>query len=199
MKTAFFLPFTITLLFILTGCTEAPPVIPAADYNCTTESSNTHPDAERFQAFLEAEVADGFPGISMLIQTPEGYWSGAAGQADVANEIKMETCHQHLVGSITKVFTAVLIHQLFEEGLLRPNDSIAHYLDAGLVDKLSNAKTATVNDLLRHTSGIVEFLNIPFSLAATENPKGGLLKYQLRTAGHDRRTHYRPSGRNTLP
>ncbi len=171
MKTNFLLSTAVFFVLIFSGCTEDPPAIPAADYACTTERANTHPDAERFQVFLEAEVADGLPGLSMLIETPEGYWSGAAGQADIPNDIKMEPCHQHLVGSITKVFTAVLIHQLFEEGRLQPTDSIARYLNADLVDKLNNAETATINDLLQHSSGIPEFLDIPFSLAAAEDPK----------------------------
>ncbi len=164
-----FLPF-LSLLF-LTSCLEDPPIIPAADYACTTSENFAHPQEDRFQAFLEEKNAEGLPGISMLLENDEGRWAGSAGQADIANNIDLEICHQHQIGSMTKTFTAVIIMQLVEEGLLALNDSIAPYLDREIVRRVANADRATVRDLLQHSSGIPEFLDIPFSLAAAEQPR----------------------------
>lgn len=168
------IPLSLTgflLSIFLSSCFTDPPRIPADAYACSFTSPNTHPEGDRFQANLEAKVAEGLPGISMLIETPEGHWAGAAGLADIPNEVPMETCHQHLIGSITKVFTAVLIHQLAEEGELALSDSISQYLSREIRDRVPNANSSTIKDLLRHTSGIPEFLDIPFSLAAAEQPR----------------------------
>jgi len=161
---------TTFLLFLLMACTEGPSFLPEEDYACTTQQASTHPDSNRFQSFLEAKLASGFPGISMLIETPEGTWLGAAGQADIYNDVAMRPCHQHLIGSVTKVFTAVLTHQLLASGDLALTDSISQYLDDEIVRKVDNADRATIRDLLSHTSGIPDFLDIPFSQAANERP-----------------------------
>lgn len=159
-----------TLFLLLYSCTEGPYAIPAEDYACTSVQPNTHPDAEVFQQFIETKTAAGFPGISMLIETPAGRWSGAAGQADIYNDISMQPCHSHLIGSVTKVFTAVLVHQLVMAGDLSLADSISRYLEPEIMHELANAATSTVGDLLRHTSGIPEFLDLSFSFAAAERP-----------------------------
>ncbi len=164
-----FLPF-LSLLF-LTSCLEDPPIIPAVDYACTTSENFAHPQEDRFQAFLEEKTAEGLPGISMLLENSDGRWAGSAGQADIANNIPLEVCHQHQLGSVTKTFTAVVIMQLVEEGLLALNDTIAPYLDREIVRRVANADRATVRDLLQHSSGIPEFLDIPFSMAAAEQPR----------------------------
>ena len=173
------LPFL--LLAFLTACIKGPSTFPAEDYACTFPRLSTHPDSARFQSFLEAKTAGGFPGISMLIETQEGEWQGAAGQADIYNDVDMRPCHQHLIGSITKVFTAVLVHQLLVSGELALTDSISRYLDEEIIRKVDNAADATVGDLLRHTSGIPDILDLPFSFAASERPRrfftaGDLLK-----------------------
>lgn len=59
---------------------------------------------------------------------------------------------QYRIGSITKVFTAIVIFQLIEENKLK--------LDAKLSDfypDIKNAKDITIENLLSHTSGIYNF------------------------------------------
>lgn len=143
---------------ILIGCVKDDPIISEENYACTSIILNTHPDENRFQEFINAKVQQGLPGITMLIQTPEGIWSGAAGVADIPNDITMKPCNLQKAGSITKTFTAVLILKLYEEGSLDLDDPISMYLSSELLSKVANAETATIRQLLNHTSGITDYL-----------------------------------------
>lgn len=153
-----------------TACIQEPITVSESTYSCTNTIENTHPDSELYQAFIQAKVAEGFPGITMLIESPEGMWAGAAGYADIANKIPMEVCNISRVGSITKTFTATLILQLQEKGLLQLDDVISKYLPEQMVAKIANADKATIEQLLNHTSGLADFTdNIQYSLDIFNN------------------------------
>jgi D-alanyl-D-alanine carboxypeptidase len=62
----------------------------------------------------------------------------------------------HIIGSVTKTFTAVLILKLVEEGHLSLDDPLAKWFP-----NYPNAETITVRHLLNHSSGIPEFLERP--------------------------------------
>jgi CubicO group peptidase (beta-lactamase class C family) len=58
------------------------------------------------------------------------------------------------IGSITKVFTATLVMQLVEEGLLDLDAAVATYLPEFRVRDAAVSRTVTPRQLLSHTSGI---------------------------------------------
>jgi D-alanyl-D-alanine carboxypeptidase len=53
------------------------------------------------------------------------------------------------VGSVSKVFTSILIHQLFENGMLKPNDKLSTFFPS-----IPHASDITIAQMLGHTSGI---------------------------------------------
>ena len=61
---------------------------------------------------------------------------------------------QFRIGSITKIFTAVLIYQLVEAHQLRLTDKISRFFP-----DLPNAHTITIAQLLGHRSGLASFTN----------------------------------------
>ncbi|WP_424212786.1 serine hydrolase domain-containing protein [Streptomyces sp. BI20] len=70
-------------------------------------------------------------------------WTGGVGEEAGARV-------RYRVGSITKVFTAVLVRRLWDEGLISPEDPIGrHVPEAGPV-----AGAATIASLLSHTAGL---------------------------------------------
>lgn len=148
------------LVLAVLGCTKSDPVFTEEKYACGSIALGTHPDSDRFQNFIEQKVAQGLPGITMLIQTPDGIWSGAAGVADIPNNILMQACSVNKIGSLTKTFTATLILKLYEQGELDLDDPISMYLSNTIVNKVANAETATVRQLLNHTSGITDYLGV---------------------------------------
>jgi len=156
-----------SIIFLTFACVKEPIIIPASTYVCTENIENTHPNSKQFDAFIDRKVVEGLPGMSMLIETPDGIWAGAAGMADIPNNIPLQTCNIGRVGSITKTFTATLILQLAEKGALKLSDTISQYLDPEMVKKISNAEVATVEQLLSHTSGIADYTEqIDFSVVA---------------------------------
>lgn len=81
--------------------------------------------------------------VAGIVRDGELVWS--AGYGDVPGE---PTDTQYKIGSITKTFTAVLVLQLVEEGLLSLDTSVADVLgDVGYGDR-------TVRGLLAHDAGV---------------------------------------------
>jgi D-alanyl-D-alanine carboxypeptidase len=117
-----------------------------------------HPDAEQIESIASKAVADGIPGIVLLIQTPnDGTWVSARGFADLKNKIPMRPNSLSRIGSITKMFTAVIIHQWIQEGQFALDDPISKLLPESATRGIRNADRATVRQLLNHTSGIANY------------------------------------------
>jgi len=152
------------ILITLFACNRKDPYFDPAIYDCTTSVVNTHPKATDFQSFLEEKVKEGLPGISMLIETPEGIWTGAAGVSELPFQTPMKACNVHKIGSSTKVFTAALIFKLYEDGLLEFDDLISKHLPSSLLEEVANHEEATIRSLLTHSSGIPDYLDINYSL-----------------------------------
>lgn len=160
----------LVLLAGLLACQEAEQVNPAI-YECNlSTASGQHPQAAEFQALLN-EVAMVTPGVQVALRTPDGHtWAGAAGMADLPNGIALQPCTQMMVGSISKIFTSVLILQLQDEGVLSVDDPLSQWLDEGLIGAIENAETVTLNHLLNHTSGIRDYLSTEQFINAVNTP-----------------------------
>ncbi|KGO89798.1 serine hydrolase domain-containing protein [Flavobacterium suncheonense] len=61
---------------------------------------------------------------------------------------------KYKIGSVTKTFTAVMIVQLVEEKRLKLEDKLSKFYP-----QIPNADKITINDLLRHRSGILDYVN----------------------------------------
>ncbi len=148
-------------LLCLFSCDKAK-VVPVSTYNCELTSAATttqHPRSAAFQALLDASLAFN-PGVQVSVTGQDGSsWSGAAGYADIANNVKLQPCHRTLVASISKVVTAAIIQQLQDEGRLTIEDKLADHLPAALIAEVANSDVVTLDQLLSHTSGIPDYLN----------------------------------------
>ncbi len=126
--------------------------------------------AAHLQALLDDTVADGtIPGAALSISVP-GYqpWSGASGLADRSPERPMETSTLVHISSITKMFTAVIVLQLAEEGKIDLDAPIGTYLP----DIVPLDNRTSVRHLLSHRSGIFDYLeDARFFLKAYRNPQ----------------------------
>lgn len=74
--------------------------------------------------------------------------------ADLHSQQPIELSHVFGVGSITKLFTAVVIFQLIEEGKLHLSDTAGQLLDPEIYKNIDNAAEATITLLLTHQSCI---------------------------------------------
>jgi D-alanyl-D-alanine carboxypeptidase len=80
-----------------------------------------------------------------------GQWSGTSGVRDVKSGKPVAADGNFRVGSISKVFTAVVVLQLAAEHKIDLDRSVQHYMPGLLPDSVP---TITVRELLNHTSGL---------------------------------------------
>ncbi len=110
-------------------------------------------DRQMHQA-METIVSENIPGISIAIADRTGLlWSGAAGYSDIESEQSVSQSHLFGIGDISSQFVAAVIVQLSEEGLVDLNSTPAEIL-GNVVANIENADSATLLQLLNHTSGI---------------------------------------------
>ena len=108
------------------------------------------------QSLLDDVVDGGFvPGASLSVSLP-GYapWSGASGIADRDARRAMAPDTPVRIASVSKMFTAVVVLQLVEEGHLALDEPIATWLP----DSVPGGERITVRQLLQHTSGLYDYL-----------------------------------------
>jgi CubicO group peptidase (beta-lactamase class C family) len=114
--------------------------------------------AERlFSAWMEGQLAyRGIPGVAVgVVYDQQLVWSQGFGFADLKNRVPMTPQVKFRIASHSKMFAAIAIMQLREQGKIRLDDPVEKYLpwfkakpagdDDGVV---------TIEQLLSHTSGL---------------------------------------------
>jgi D-alanyl-D-alanine carboxypeptidase len=148
------LSVTITLFSCEKEVEKAP-----AQSNCTLGNPN-HPYAAKYQRIIDKFMAAGTVGVSITVKTPEGTWSSTAGLADIPNKVTLSQCHTLGIGSISKTFAAATILKLQDEGKLNINELAGKYLPEEYTQNIRNLDKATIKNLLQHTSGVKDYLDI---------------------------------------
>ncbi len=101
----------------------------------------------------------------LFVATGDGKftWSGAAGIANQAGQVPMTKDTPIYLASVTKIYIAVTVMKLYEQGALRLDDPISKYLPHDLINGLNvyeghdYSSEITVAQLLAHTSGIPDY------------------------------------------
>ena len=158
-------PLALGIGVVVVACTFAA-AIPGAS-TPAEQSTATHAriaddadvlGAERlFSAWMEGQIAyRGLPGIAVGVVSDQTLvWANGFGFADVKAKLPMTPATKFRMASHSKLFTAVAIMQLREEGKLRLDDPVAKYLTwfkarpAGEDDG-----PITIEQLLSHSSGL---------------------------------------------
>lgn len=135
-------------------------IAPAYAVNAPAGVAN-HPDvlgAERlFSAWIEGQIAyRGLPGIAVgVVKDQELVWAKGFGFADVQAKVPMTPATKFRIASNSKLFAAIAIMQLREEGKLGLDDPVVKHLP------WFKAKPAgdddgpiTIEQLLSHSSGL---------------------------------------------
>ncbi|HLO57860.1 MAG TPA: serine hydrolase domain-containing protein [Bacteroidales bacterium] len=165
---------TALLLFpVIWTCTK-DEIFPSSYYDCRVpleENNPAYPRAQYIEDLLQNIVHSGIPGIMLTVHdSANGYWSGAAGYADLASEAELRPCQVTRVGSTVKTFTAVTILKLQEEGKLNLDDPVSLYLPDKETEDLKNSGQSTIRQLLQHSSGIYNYIqNLKFQTASLNN------------------------------
>jgi D-alanyl-D-alanine carboxypeptidase len=149
----------ILTIFIGMFAVPLPAQTVAATANATSVASD--PDvlgAERlFSAWIEEQIAyRGLPGVAVgVVSNQDLIWSKGFGFADLKAKVPMTATTKIRMASNSKLFTAIAIMQLREEGKLGLDDPVVKYLP------WFKAKPAgdddgpiTIEQLLSHSSGL---------------------------------------------
>jgi D-alanyl-D-alanine carboxypeptidase len=113
------------------------------------------------ETILEEELENIFnatqiKGISTSVGIPgTGVWSSSRGTTGNSSKEKITPDLKFCAGSIGKIFTAVVILNLVEEGSLKLESTVEKWFP-----EISWADQVTIDHLLTHTSGIASFDNM---------------------------------------
>jgi CubicO group peptidase (beta-lactamase class C family) len=95
----------------------------------------------------------GIPGIQVIISDHKGITTYNYGHHDIEKTTEVNDSTNWRYGSITKLFTAVMILQLESEGKLSIDDLVSKYIPL----KKHNHAGITIKHLLNHTSGLYNY------------------------------------------
>lgn len=114
--------------------------------------------AQRAQALVEAAYPADAPGAAVIVtEGGKVVYVGASGMADIARGTPITAETVFRLGSITKQFAAAALLQLVAEGKLSLDDPLSKFV-SGYPEP---GASATVRQLLNHTSGIQSYTGIP--------------------------------------
>ena len=112
------------------------------------QASTADLDAALKKAFQQSAA----PGVVAAVQTPEYTWIRALGVADRSSEEPMTPEVYHRIGSVTKTFTATLLLQAEDDGLLSLDDTIDQYIKG-----VPNGDEITLRQMANMTSGVATY------------------------------------------
>lgn len=122
--------------------------------------------SEQLEAII-GDLVDGKNIISAVVvvksSNNEIIWQGSKGLANQEKEIEMTVNSQFFIASITKIFTATVIMQMHQQGLLDINSSIAEYLpesvysNINVYEGIDYSADISIKQLLSHSSGIADY------------------------------------------
>jgi CubicO group peptidase (beta-lactamase class C family) len=118
--------------------------------------------------YLETNTEkDIFSGVVLVAREGKPIFKKAYGMADRERNISNQVNTKFCIGSMNKMFTAVAIAQLVEQGRLSYDDLIGKYLGEEWILSEVGEKVK-ISHLLSHTSGIAEYLTDEFLISSAE-------------------------------
>jgi D-alanyl-D-alanine carboxypeptidase len=168
-----------TLILLFASCRKelvpstsgTAPAIPWRD------SSNTHPMNDVYARLITKYNKLGLPGISLLVNDKFGTWVGAAGKADIGQNIEFVPGQISKIASVTKLMIGTLFFKLMEDSLNSGigynalSTAISQWVPSYQLNKVANGDKVTLGQLLNHESGIPELTEEDdFYLAVLNSP-----------------------------
>ena len=146
----------ICILLFVCGSTAAMAQKNSTDYTDALHLLDRWIEAERDYKHL--------PGLSASItKDQEVLWSKAYGLSNVTNKVPATVSTVYSICSISKLFTAIAIMQLYDEGKLRLDDPIETILkDFNLKQQFKDSGPITIRSLLTHSSGLPRESDYPY-------------------------------------
>lgn len=188
--------FIAVVILSFTACKKSDHIEPVF-YDCGfnfADSSSTNSSHAKYQTLLNEITKSGVVGITMSVYHPnKGIWVGSSGKADLFNDVSMKPCNISRMGSTIKMFTAVIILKLQEEGKINIDDRISSYLSGKNIDEIENADKATIKQLLQHSSGMYNYIqNLRFQTASLNDLLKEWRANDLLEYAYNKRAYFKP-------
>ena len=144
-------------------------------------------EIKKLQAVLDAQIGRGnVHNVVAAVQSQDQRidFLGAAGIADPQTGAVTTPETPYFIASVTKLYTAAIVMQLYEENCIDLNAPISQYLPASLTrgihvyKGIDYSERIKVSELVNQSSGLADH--------ETEKPRGGKSVMDELKAGHDR-------------
>ena len=146
-------------------------------------------DVEKMDSlFTAVEENNKGMGSFSLFKDGEEVYQNSIGYASVQQKINAKADTKYRIGSISKTFTASIIMQLVEEEKLQLDTKLSRFYP-----RLPNAEKISIEDLLRHQSGLFNFTNAEDYKSYMEQPK---TKEQLLEIIGSQKAVFEPGAKN---
>ena len=146
---------TIATVAIGSGCSSSSRAASADSVASTSTAAVV--DESSLQSALDALVDLGVPGVVLAVSEGDEAVTLTAGVSDLDTGTSMSPAATFRIASMTKPYTATVVLQLVDEGVLRLDDTVEQWLP----DIVADGDRITVRDLLHHTSGVAEYFEDP--------------------------------------
>jgi D-alanyl-D-alanine carboxypeptidase len=114
--------------------------------------------ADRLDAALAAAVAGGRPAVALQVDRGGApLVARAVGVASAERQTPVQATDRFRIYSIAKTFTATVVLQLVDEGVIALEDPVRRWLDDPVVARIPDTDRITLRQLLTHTSGIYDY------------------------------------------
>jgi D-alanyl-D-alanine carboxypeptidase len=109
----------------------------------------------------EVSTANGGRAAILYVETPDHVWQTTSGLADVAGNTPATIEDRVEIGSASKMFLAVTLLRLAEEGRLSLEDPLTQWFDQAVLDTLTggNGSKLLLRHLMSHATGMGDHLN----------------------------------------
>ena len=119
--------------------------------SCSAQSK--YPKLDQYFKVLDDD--NKFMGSVSISRRDTVIYSNVIGYSNVEADEKATIDSRYKIGSISKSFTAVLVMQALEKGLLTLNTTLDNYFPS-----IPNSNKITIEHMLRHRSGIPEYFDV---------------------------------------
>jgi D-alanyl-D-alanine carboxypeptidase len=166
-------------MLLFTACRKAmiPPTKNESESIPWQDSSAMHPRDVQLRNLINKYNRLGLPGISLMVTDKNGTWIGAAGKADIHNNVDFAPTQIAKIASVTKFMMGALVFKMMEDsvhsgiGYADLDKKISTWLPGHVTGKIANGDKVTLGQLMNHESGIPDLIEQDnFYLAVLNSP-----------------------------
>ena len=112
-------------------------------------------DKDQMDKIISSSGENNFMGNISIFENGNQIYNNSTGYKDRKNETFIDEKTRFRIGSISKIFTAVMIMQLIEENKLDLESSLSNF-----IPRVKLSDQITIEQLLSHKSGIFDYTEL---------------------------------------